>query len=341
MTSKTNQLEVKLASGNYSSWNAKLYSLLVLNNCQDVLDFPEPENPIEDGEDVDADNDEQAAKIAAHQAWKAKSTKVWAYIQLNVDENNSQRINETRCGKEAWELLKEYHKRDSVGHVQRLQEKISSLKKRDNVSMERHLNELFALVARYREAGGEFSDTEFSNRILNSIRSTNKTLCDAISVQTEKIKDPWKLRLWLIDYAMNDEEEQEQVAQMTFKVQGQKKKKRNDRGQVATSRPNFSSMPEVAQDDSDFSSEDEKPKIKSEVHLVKNPSERNPYATYTCNECRQKGHIRVNCPFVKMSVDQLEQMLAEKKNKAKAAYKGQNYTNCVMNSEVLNAWIID
>ena len=331
MSDSQYKVKVTLGMANYSYWKEKMLALLVLQDLQDVLDQEEPENPIDSDDDSDREDEEQAKKLKLYRAWVKKSRKVNALIQMNIDEHNTQRIKGIIHGREAWIALKNYHERNTVGNSQRLQERISTLRKRNDVSMELHMDQLFDLVSRYKEAGADYSDSEFVNRILNSIRGTHKHLCDSIGVQSEFKKDPWGLRMWLLDYAGNEEEEKDAVALQV-------------RGEVR--------QPEVQENwnmmgDSDG---DHGPKVqvRSEVHAVEQKVIRQPvnqHANYTCNGCKQRGHIRFNCPINKMSINQLEYMLEmKKKNKAKAASYGQEYTSCVVNSKVLNknvSWIID
>ena len=325
------QVKVVLGMANYGHWKEKMIALLVLQDLQDVLDEEGPDNPIDSDDDSDHEDDEQLEKLKVYRTWVKKSRKVNALIQMNIDEHNTQRIKGIIHGREAWIALKNYHERNTVGNSQRLQERISTLKKRSDISMELHLDQLFDLVSRYKEAGADYSDSEFVNRILNSIRGTHKQLCDSIGVQSEFKKDPWGLRMWLLDYAGNEEEEKGAVALQV-------------RGKVCQSE---------VQDDWNSDSEDEKAhrvQVRSEVHtvaqeqkIIKQPNTQ--HANYTCNACKQRGHIRINCPVNKMSIGQLERLLEMKKNnKAKAASYGQEYTSCVVDSKVLNAnvsWIID
>jgi transposase InsO family protein len=322
MSEKNHRLEVTLASGNYGGWKQKMFSLLVLRELQDVLEWEQPEN---------APVAEEA--LTEYNEWMKKSGKVRALIELNIDDSNSQRVRGITSGKIAWDTLKVYHQRNNVGNLQRLQEKISSLKKTESISMEQHLNYLFDLVARYKEAGAEYNDDQFVNRILNSIRGTYKHLCDSISVQAEYKKDPWGLRLWLIDYADLDEEAEKVSPAAALKVKSIVKPEVQD----------VSSSEEEAQTTGK--------KVRSEVHKVSHQQRKvirlpvNPHANYICNVCKQMGHIKAECTADKLSIAELEQLLKRKKmNKAKAANVGQDYTNCVTASNVLYAcgdWIID
>jgi transposase InsO family protein len=324
MSINLNRIDIELSSNNYTQWSDKMESLLVLRDLDDILTQVEPENPIDSDDDSDHEDEEQVAKLRIYRKWKKESAKVRALILLNIDKHNALRIQDIKGGAEAWDVLKKYHKRGSLANMQRLQEKISTLKKRPGMSMEQHLDYLFELVSRYKEAGGEYGDAELVNRMLNSIRSTHKNLCDSIGIQSSIQKDPWELRLWLIDYDMTEGEEVPKPLITEIKTT------RHDK-QVAY---------KVERDPDDWSEEDVPPRMASEVHVVPKPANR--FANYICNGCKQKGHIRVNCPYDKLSISQLETMLKNKRgNKANAAGNGQNYTSCVIESTDLHDWVID
>jgi transposase InsO family protein len=334
MTDRNSKIDIVLSIGNYTTWAAKMYSLLVLKDYEDVLTTPLLDNPLDSDDDSDAEEGHQRSLILKYREWKKKSAKVHALIVLNIDEHNMHRIAGTKEGKEAWEVLKIYHQKNTVGNKQRLQEKISSLRKKNTTSMHVHLDKLFSLVARYREAGADFNDEEFVRQILNSIRQSHRNLYDSITIQSQFDKDPWGLRLWLMDYE-EDEEKSEEVPADAMQAEG-----------LITRRTQTEVPVKATVDDwEDWDVPQSRPR--SEVHVVEpkgGSSSGNKHANYVCNGCKVKGHIRIDCPFEKFSVTELEKMLKIKKgNKAKAAGKGQEYSLSVLNSNVLNCfqWIID
>lgn len=333
MSDKGNNLEIKLASGNHSEWRVKMYSLLVLKEIQDVLDEEIMQDPAKlapvPANDVEATRVRQE-QIRQYQAWNKRSIKVRALIELNVNKHNSERIRKLQHGRSAWEALGAYHNNQTVGNLQRLQERIANFKIRPGDSMEKHLDQLFEMFMRYREAGAEYSDSQMVQQMLTSIRPVYANVVDSISAQ-KSIQDPWSLRMWLIDYGQSIEDSSESKA-AAFAVARKR--------------------------DIDSSSEEEevpasKPRLKSEVHKVEQkasltsypstPSSSASHANYICNGCKQRGHIRAQCNAVTMTVNQIERLLKMKKssNKANAAGSGQNYTNCITVSNVLSDWIID
>jgi hypothetical protein len=197
MSEKFFKVEVRLESSNFTLWELKLSSLMTLRDIEDSM-FEDPvEEPVKGA---------TAEQLAVYDEWKKRSLKLRSIIELNVDEINSQRIRGIVHGREALNALRTYHKRNNIGNVQRLQQKLASLMLKRGESMKDHLDKLFELYGRLKETEANYGDDVFVNQILTSIRGEYKSLCDTVSIQTDFKMDPWQLRQWLIDYAETDDD---------------------------------------------------------------------------------------------------------------------------------------
>lgn len=318
MNEKQNLIDIKLTVGNYPDWKVKIESLFVLRDLIDIVEEPAPENPLEGDEYSDDENEEEAALLRVRRAWEKRSRQLRAIIELNIDRSNSLRIREVRYGNEAWKLLHDFHHNKTVGNQQRLLQQITSHFKTPSVTMQAHLDELFDLVIRYRDAGGSFEDNELINRIMTSVSSEYDGLIDAIGIQSvggsgsAGNQDPWVLKQWLIDY---DQEKQ--------------RRKKREASASTSSAYNATEQGQIA------------------GKAIQQQVIRLPVTTDTeryCNGCRIKGHIRRDCPTNDISIAQLKRIVAYRENKAQAANQGQQYASHVFSRDFVSGqecWIAD
>lgn len=130
MSEKSIKIEVQLASGNYSEWRIKMFSLLVLKDIQEVLEEDIQQDPAQLPAVADGDAAallQRSGAITAFNQWHKSSIKVRALIELNINKHNSERIRKLQHGRSAWEALEAYHNSNTVGNLQRLQEKINNM----------------------------------------------------------------------------------------------------------------------------------------------------------------------------------------------------------------------
>jgi hypothetical protein len=125
-----------LNNKNYSSWKIRMEAVLVK---EDLIDVVEKEKPAE-AANAPADGDK-------------KDRKARATIVLGIENDQLAIIKKSKTAKEAWDMLKVHHEKESLFGKVHLFKRIFSLRMSENGNMSAHLSEIDSLVDRLESAG--------------------------------------------------------------------------------------------------------------------------------------------------------------------------------------------
>ena len=128
---------------NYKSWSFQVKLLLERDEVSDVI---EKEKPTE------------WASEAELAAWNKMERKAYQIIGLTVSKSQFVYINKFTNGSDAWNALKDQHRRNTLGVKIRLMRKLFHLKLKHGGSMREHLDEISCLIDELHDIGEKFNE---------------------------------------------------------------------------------------------------------------------------------------------------------------------------------------
>ena len=109
----------RLNCGNYRVWAFRMKMILIREDLWDVIEpgSSKPEDAV-------------------------RSLKALAHIVLLIDNDQLVHVSEAKDGKEAWDLLKNFHHNDSAGHKMRLYKQLFKTELSFGGDMQKHLQKI-------------------------------------------------------------------------------------------------------------------------------------------------------------------------------------------------------
>lgn len=158
---------VRLNNTNYHIWKFKVELVLIKDGLWDVVMKPKP-NP----ETAD---------------WIKKNAEARAVIGLSVEDSQLSHILKCDTAKDAWEILKKYHEKDTLSNKVQLMRKICSLKF-EGGNMEDHIDQMTMLFLKLDALSetDKLPENWIVAMLLSSLGSRYDTLITALETRPEK-----------------------------------------------------------------------------------------------------------------------------------------------------------
>jgi transposase InsO family protein len=310
----------ELGDDNFMDWKRQMKSLLIVKDLWAAISTEQPEalgaRPVVAASATGDELTRQQGRLDAFllrenefNRWNQMSDKALAHITMNVSRMNRNLISNSNTGREAWDTLAEHHQQQAVGTRIRIQVKLGQTFIGLNESMRAHLNNIWEMLNKIEDAGGQIDDAFRVATMLASVRPTYPTIATVVGGKPQNELTPVAVKASLI-------EEYESIMQAR-QPQAAATSSRAEAGLGAQQYRPWQNRQRGSRD----------------------------MSSVMCNYCKTFGHIKKNCPLLMTSDVDLREVINElkmKKNKANAAGSGQDYTDCVVNfSSSLDSWVID
>jgi transposase InsO family protein len=155
----------KLNSNNYSHWSFKMEIFLKKEKCWQVVNTIKPAEAGPDWDEMDA--------------------KALHLIVLCVENNQLIHIKKAANSKVAWENLKKYHQKSTLGSKIRLMKKLFKAELQKDGDMESHIQQMIEWMDELVALGDELQEKLCVAIILASLNEDYDTLITALEVRTE------------------------------------------------------------------------------------------------------------------------------------------------------------
>lgn len=179
---KDNTMFERLNCSNYRVWSIRMKMMLIKEDLWDIID-PGSSKP----EDA------------------TRSLKALSCIVLMIEDDQLVHVTCAKGGKEAWDLLKNFHYNESVGHKMRLYKKLFKTELSIGGDMQKHVQKLLEIAQEIRDCGDKLEEAMIVSAILSSLNAEYDYLVtgleswkkNELTVQNVKLKliDEWERRL--------------------------------------------------------------------------------------------------------------------------------------------------
>jgi hypothetical protein len=174
----------KLCDDNYIDWSSMMQSYLEVNDIW-TIDDEVPANPGNVAPEAADALRVYNERIQERQRWRKADRKARNYINLCVDQTNGILIRSVHGGKEAWQVLREYHLAPSMSRKVNLTEKLYGMKIGQSDDMRKHLAKMEEMFYKLQNMGQPVDEQSKVTLILKSVRGEYETLVTAMSVWTD------------------------------------------------------------------------------------------------------------------------------------------------------------
>jgi hypothetical protein len=173
-----------LGDDNYEQWAFAMKGWFVIKNLWKPVLVKEGQTKPADfetiGGEVAADTtrrrEQYQAGLTVYEEWEDLDEKVFSYIALNINRDNANLLHGLSSGKEAWNLLKDYHMQVSIGSKIRATTKLYETK----LEKEKHLNDMQAMFNKLHDMGEPIKESNKISVILASVGSEYNAVTTAI-----------------------------------------------------------------------------------------------------------------------------------------------------------------
>lgn len=172
----------KLNSDNYFTWKYKMEMYLRKEKCYSAITENQPIVPAlaADG----ANRADVTTQQTALNTFNEKDEQARAIIGLCVEDDQLVHIRNQATAKLAWNALRTYHERDTLGNKVTLMRKICGMKLAEKSSVEAHLNELTNLFQKLTDLGENQLNENWKVAItLSSLPSSYDSLIDSLEAR--------------------------------------------------------------------------------------------------------------------------------------------------------------
>lgn len=153
----------KLNGENYSLWKYKLELILKREKLWKYIIEAVPKEPSDD--------------------WNKCNDEATAIIGLSVEDSQLFLIKKAKSAREAWEILKSHHEKDTLGSSVRLMRKICGLRFSNEGDITKHIMEMKLLFEKLEALGEQFSEKWLVAMLLSSLPSSFDTLVTALEAR--------------------------------------------------------------------------------------------------------------------------------------------------------------
>lgn len=176
----------KLNNENYPTWAFRMRMYLIKEELWDIVEAEHPPNM--DARDI-----------------LRKRAKALSTIVLGVETDQLVLLRGANTGREAWEMLKEYHQQNTIGNQMRSLKDIITMRLSPGGNMQIHIFKMFEVMNNLKDLGIDIPDVMFVALLLASVNDEYENLVTAIeawpaermvpSVVKAKLLEEWRKKV--------------------------------------------------------------------------------------------------------------------------------------------------